>query len=150
MGLWCLQEKFLKSAGTSCSIFTKRFLNDQYKDLKRQEILVQMYKFFIKAWLNLNVNLFNSSTKASAGLKLWSRFFMCNWSQINNSVGINNSAKMFISMLWCPVMNKHVIYILQKQWHMRKLTKRHERKTSSWQENFSEDPTEVIRKEEMT
>lgn len=46
---YCLQEKFLKSAGTSCSIFTKRFLNDQYKDLKRQEILVQMYKFCIKA-----------------------------------------------------------------------------------------------------
>lgn len=55
--------KVLKSAGTSCSIFTKRFLNDQYTDLKRQEIFVQMYKFCIKAWLNLNVNLFNYQQK---------------------------------------------------------------------------------------
>lgn len=37
---YCFQEKFFKLVGISCLIFIKRFLNDQYKDLKRQEILV--------------------------------------------------------------------------------------------------------------
>lgn len=106
------RKSFLNQQELSCSIFTKRFLNDQYTDLKRQEILVQMYKFCIKAWLNLNVNLFNYQQKLLLSSSSGVRFFMCNWSQIkNNSVGMNNSAKMFISMLWCPVMNKHVIYI---------------------------------------
>lgn len=43
------RKSFLNQQELSCSIFTKRFLNDQYTDLKRQEILVQMYKFCIKA-----------------------------------------------------------------------------------------------------